>query len=31
LIAAVETASAALRDGDVFRIPVVARLGIGTR
>ena len=31
LIAAVEDASADLRDGDTYRIPVVARLGIGTK
>lgn len=31
LIAAVEDASANLRDGDTYRIPVVARLGIGTK
>ena len=31
LIATVEDSSAALRDGDIFRIPVVARLGIGTK
>lgn len=31
LIVAVEDASAALRDGDRYRIPVVARLGIGTK
>lgn len=31
LIGAVEEASADLRDGDTYRIPVVARLGIGTK
>lgn len=31
LIAAVEEASAVLRDGNTYRIPVVARLGIGTK
>jgi hypothetical protein len=30
LLALVEAESAALRVGDLFRIPVVARLGVGT-